>query len=117
MRFHDDSHARIIAASKRSGYHQRLFLVPDVRNAHDDNAVMLHNGAHKLAYVSRGEAPKVRKLLDELREKAGFDVVLVMHSQPINLPGSSWANVFQLRAVGVVHERMARKHGLALEKE
>lgn len=110
MRHHSGSFDKIIAASARPVQDQRLFLVRDVNNKFDENAVMLHDGKGKLGYVCAAEALKVRRIIDELTKAGGQDHVLVVKHAPVRRPGDfSWCTSTSVTAVGHVYERIARK--------
>lgn len=115
MRHHTDSGEFIYDASLLEPSEQRLFLVRDVNNQFDSNAVMLHNGARKLGYVSAQQAPKIRKVIDELSLIEGKDQVLVLNLAKQESPSATiWATSLDMKVVGYVYERIARK--LATEK-
>lgn len=110
MKYHTGSFDEIIAASKRKPKDQRLFLVRDVHNKFDENAVMLHNGQKKLGYVSAVEAKAIRKILDELTVQEGLDQVLVVKMSAVRNEGDfSWVSSFTVFPIGHVYERIARK--------
>lgn len=118
MRHHSGSFDLISSASRRPLTDQCLFLVPDVHNKFDKNAVMLHNGSNKLAYVAAQEAIEVRKVLQEEADARGHDVVLVVTTTPIKEDGAfKWATSFNVKVIGVVYERVARKYGAKLLTE
>lgn len=111
MRHHKDSFDKIIAASKRPVKDQCLFLVPDVGNKFDSNAVMLHDGKVKLGYVAAGEAAKVKAILTQLAAEHGQDQVIVVTVPRVKNEGDfSWSTSINVKAVGYVYERVARKH-------
>lgn len=111
MRHHRGSFDAIIAASKRPERDQRLFLVPDLGNKFDENAVMLHNGKVKLGYVAAGEAVKVKQVLTDLTKERGQDQVIVVTLPPVKREGDfSWSSSITVKGVGFVYERIARKH-------
>lgn len=111
MRHYPESFERIIDASKRADCDQRLFLVHDVGNKFDNNAIMLHDGQRKLGYVAAAEAPKIRKILDQLaQQNDGQDQVLVVkHFKISNEATFCWKSSISVTAIGYVHERIARK--------
>lgn len=114
MRHHQGSFERIIEASKRKRpLHQGLFLVHDVNNRFDVNAVMLHDGVRKLGYVQAAQAATVRALLKAEGERAGQDVVIVV-SMPPQSDSAAWSTSFNVKGVGMVYERIARKYGQSL---
>lgn len=110
MRHHTGSFDKIIAASKRPVHDQRLFLVPDINNPFDKNAVMLHDGKVKLGYVAATEAAKVKAIIDDLSKAGGQDHVIVVKHAPVKREGDfSWSTSISVTAVGHVYERIARK--------
>jgi hypothetical protein len=110
MRHHGAAFDKIIAASKRPAKDQCLFLVADVNNKFDANAVMLHNGKVKLGYVAAAEAARVKAVLDDLSKASGQDHVLVVKHAEVRRPGDfSWCTATNVTAVGHVYERIARK--------
>ena len=111
MRHYKDSFDTIIAASKRPAKDQCLFLVADVGNKFDANAVMLHDGRVKLGYVAASEAAKVKGILTSLASEHGQDQVIVVTVPPVKNEGDfSWSTSISVKAVGYVYERVARKH-------
>lgn len=54
-----------------------LFLVGEVDNEYDINAVMLHDGKNKIASVCSEDARSVRAMLQQWRDKTGVDNVIV----------------------------------------
>jgi hypothetical protein len=90
-----------------------LFLIPDVANKHDANAVMIHDGKRKLGYVAASEAPRVRALFDRWRAEDGFDSVVVCDIGWMS--DHSYAhlkrtNTAEVTGLARVHERAARKY-------
>ena len=111
MRHHAGSFDKLIAASKLAARDQCLFLVPDVSNKFDANAVMLHDGKVKLGYVAAGEALGVKKILDKLTKERGQDQVIVVTVPPVKREGDfAWSTSITVKGVGFVYERVARKH-------
>lgn len=111
MRHHAGSFDALIAASKRAARDQVLFLVADINNKFDQNAVMLHNGKVKLGYVAAAEAAKVKKILLDLTKERGQDQVIVVTLPPVKNEGDfSWSSSVTVKGVGFVYERIARKH-------
>ena len=99
-----------MAASKRPVKDQRLFLVRDVNIKFDENAVMLHNGHRKIGYVTAKDAPKIRKIIDNLTEMMGQDqVIVVKHTSKIISDSFNWSSSIVVKGVGHVYERYARK--------
>lgn len=117
MKYYTDAHDRIIEASNREASDQCLFLVADVHNQYDKAAVMLHNGVQKLGHVAASECDAVRRYLTRESEAHGQDVVLVVHVPAIKDDSFLWDTSFKVKAVGVVHERVARKFAASILKE
>ncbi len=115
MRFYDGAADYLRQAAKRSDLEQRVFLLRDVGNPHDDNAVMAHNGKHKLGHVSRHEAKKVCEVLDELKRGAGSDQVLLLSIPPSEVTGN-YASI-QGKVIGFCPERPARKYAQHLARQ
>jgi hypothetical protein len=108
MKHYKDFFDKIIEISMRDRPDQGLFLVADIYNKFDTNAVMLHNGVSKLGSVNAQAAPAIRKIIDDETAKRGQDVVLVVSVPP--LPASThWSSSLTVAVVGVVYERIARK--------
>jgi hypothetical protein len=84
---------------------QLLFLVAEANNR---QAVMLHDGVRKLGNVAPHEAQAVRKLLDDAAVEHGQDQVIVM--KLISLDDvTAWTSL-TMTGIGMVNERVARKH-------
>lgn len=102
---------------------RKLFLVPELNNSYDINAVMLSNGERKLGYVSASEAPILRKIFERWRNEKNFDEVIVV--EPIYNPCAvvydddycllaetrrfKDLRSIKFRAVHRINERLARK--------
>lgn len=113
MKYYEHNRAfdRIVAASNMPDEDQLLFLVPDEGNKFDTNAVSLHDGVRKLGHVSAREAPMIRKFIDRLSREKGQDQVLVVKARQIaNKDSFKWSTSFNVSCIGVVYERIARKH-------
>jgi hypothetical protein len=117
MKYYPSAHDRIIESSRRAPEDQCLFLVPDVGNKFDANAVMLHDGVQKLGHVAAGECAAVKKFLDAESLEQGQDVVLVVHVPPIKSDNFNWSTSFNVKVVGMVYERVARKYAQSINKE
>lgn len=109
MKYYKGAHDRIIEASRRAPKDQCLFLVPDVNNKFDQDAVMLHDGVHKLGHIAAHECAAVRKFLDKEALDQGQDAVLVVTVPPITNDSFNWSTSFNVKVVGIVYERIARK--------
>lgn len=117
MKYYDNAYDRIIEASLRAPADQCLFLVPDIYNTHDSNAIMLHDGRRKLGHVARGEAAFIKRFLEKEAAAEGNDQVLVVSVSSILDKSFMWTSSFTVRIAGIVHERIARKHARKLLKE
>ncbi len=117
MKYYKGAHDRIIEASRRAPENQCLFLVPDVNSAYDKNAVMLHDGVQKLGHIAATECVEVRKFLDKESLARGQDAVLVVHVPPIKNDSFNWSTSFNVKVVGIVYERIARKYAQLINKE
>jgi len=119
MRFYQGAHEYLFGAAKLGHYEQCLYLVPEVDNNHDINAVMLHNGKNKLGSVSASEAPALRQLFKMLRNRDGFDSVLICKMQ-IFIPGPlrlfKEVGSFVVTSNEIVNERLARKFAAKTRK-
>lgn len=117
MRHYKDAHERIIEASRRPPEEQCLFLVPDVGNKFDKNAVMLHDGVRRLGHIAANECAEVKRLLDKEALERGQDAVLVVNIPPIKTDNFIWSTSFNVKVVGIVYERIARKFAPTIVKK
>lgn len=99
---------RLRAASRRPAEEQLLFLVADVRNKLNSDAVMLHDGVKKLGNVVASQAPAIRKLLDDAAVEHGQDQVIVMYLGDLG-DQHNWSSL-TLQGIGMIYERIARKY-------
>lgn len=76
MRFYPGAFKALWEASK-SERSQHLYLVAEVDNNYDINAVMLHNGKQKLGSVTAIQAPSIKRLMKKMRDETGSDAVIV----------------------------------------
>lgn len=106
MRFYAGAHEYLKEAASRKGPAQRLFLVRDVGNPYDVNAVALHNGATRLGHVVRDEARGVARVLDKLTADIGGDAVIVVE---INGAINNWMPCIKVKPIAYTPERPARK--------
>ena len=109
MKYYTGAHERIIEASRRAPENQCLFLVPDVNNKFDKDAVMLHDGVQKLGHIAAEECAAVRRFLEKEALSRGQDAVLVAYVPPIKSDSFQWSTSFNVKVVGIVYERIARK--------
>ena len=117
MRYYKSSFRRIAAASKREAAEQALFLVSDIGNKFDKNAVMLHDGTNKLGHVAATEAAQIRRILDQETTNEGQDQVIVVYLPEIKNDGNfEWSTSFNVTATGIVYERLARKFGQSMKE-
>lgn len=116
MKYYNGAYQYLAAAAQRPTLQQRLFLVPDVGNKFDSNAVMIHDGVRKLGHVAAGEAAFIRKWIDEKSVDLGYDVVIVV-SLGSGISRIEWASSLTVAAVGFCYERLARKYGQASDKK
>lgn len=93
-----------------------MFIVPEVGNSKDVNAIMLSNGKQKLASIAASEAPALKALFEAWRSARGYDEVIVVDfvSQP--MVNTTWEadnfkrlGSFKVKGTHRVHERLARK--------
>jgi hypothetical protein len=117
MKYYKGAHDRIIEASRRAPEDQCLFLVPDVNNKFDKDAVMLHDGVAKLGHIAAGECAEVKRFLEKERLTRGQDAVLVVHVPPIKSDSFNWSTSFNVKVVGIVYERIARKFAQSILKK
>lgn len=115
MRFHDGSFESLARAAKvREAKAQCLFLVADVNNPKDENAVMLHDGVRKLGYVAATQAPAVKAILEGWKRESGNDeVAVVTFGEYVSTTATpryfqQLGNI-KMRGVYRVNERFARK--------
>lgn len=114
MRFYPGAHSYLHKASqRRDTLDQCLYLVAEVDNKYDVNAVMLHNGKMKLGSVNATDTAKIKRLLNEWHQqnaKAGEDVIvcrcdaIYIDPQTFGFKGS-----VQVHGMHRVNERLARK--------
>lgn len=113
---------------------QCLFLVAESGNMHDEHAVMLHDGEHKIGSLNKSQAPAVRALLDSWsrplpgKHYKQEDVIVV--SVPYCLTDDDWNDetsvmydrlkhdqVVTVKGIYRVNERLARKFSDEYRKE
>lgn len=112
MRFYSGAHEVLLNTSKQKVDDQLLFLVAEVDNNHDINAVMLHNGKQKLGSVTATEAPRLKQMLQKWRDSNdGKDDVVVCRMWRIDHSLDYFKNMGSISVRGVhrVNERLARK--------
>lgn len=116
MRFYTGAHKALWEASKKSatGMQQHLYLVAEVDNNHDINAVMLHNGKQKLGSVTSIQAAAIKQLLQGMRDKAGNDQVVVCFVDRIyeSVEDFAYRGSITIHGKYSVNERLARKFAL-----
>lgn len=116
MKYYPGAHEAIIKASRRDAADQCLFLVADVSNKYDKDAVMLHNGVQKLGHIAANECGAVRRFLEKESLDRGQDAVLVVHVSPNLSDNFAWSTSFNVKVVGIVYERFARKFAATINK-
>ncbi len=121
MRFYPgsfDSLANSVSTVKRSTeFYGFMFIVPEVNNASDVNAVMLHDGKQKIGSVSSVEAPALKRMFERWRSECGYsEVVVARFSQLPDLNTQyeleNFKRLGSLKVDGMyrVNERLARKY-------
>lgn len=108
MRFYEGAHEYLFKALKLRSYQQCVYLVPEVDNKYDSNAVMLHNGKQKLGSVSATEAPAIKRLL----ESYGKNNVLICSyatGWDMNFESFKRLGSISVWSTEIVNERLARK--------
>lgn len=114
MRFYDGSYDTLVKAHK-SPKKLPLFLLPQVGNPHDKNAIMLSDGSKKLASVLATEAESIKNTFGKWTHESGVPEVMVVefakdYSDVIKHGDFPRQGVLHLRCVGRVNERIARKY-------
>lgn len=114
MRFYAGAHEYLHkAGQQRDVFDQYLYLVPEVDNKYDVNAVMLHNGKQKLGSVEAKDAAKVKRLFDEWKDANPMhldDVIVVRMDQVYqHLSDFKYRGSIPVRGMYRIHERLARK--------
>jgi len=117
MRFYDGAHDELIKLAKAATYEEPyMFILPEVNNTTDPNAVMLSNGRRKIGSVAAGEAGKLRRIFAEWRHEMDFDEVLVVDFVRTPIVHTAYdcdnfKHVASIKVRGIyrVHERLARK--------
>ena len=108
------------AAQTKDIYDQHLYLVAEVDNDNDINAVMLHNGKRKLGNVAANEAPALKRILTSWKSGPKGDDVVVCSIDRISI---NERQDFPFRGSIVVHgkhrvnERLARKYADKFRKD
>ena len=115
MRFYKGGHEALWKASKEMSYapyKQNLYLVAEVDNNNDVNAVMLHNGKQKIASVSATDAPAIKRILAERLDGSKGDDVIVCTIDRIyeSLDDFTYRGSITIRGIYRVNERFARKY-------
>lgn len=116
MRFYQGAHDYLLSQRWVADYEdKRLFLVPEVNNQYDSNAIMLHNGKQKLGSVSAEDASKLRLLFEKNKDRvlvcnmdsfSGYDKSQFSRLASIKVYPKQWAD-----------ERPARKYADQLSKK
>ena len=105
---------RLFEVSRQPIGEQQLYLLAD-SNPLDHEAVMLHDGVNKLGRVVAKEARVIREYLDNASLDRGQDQVIVVSLAPLVppqgvSPSTVWASSICVAGIGLVYERVARKH-------
>ena len=117
MRFYPGSYDSLIKSIRTRDETERfMFIVPEVNNATDSNAIMLSDGRKKIGSVAASEAAVLRRVFEKWRAERGYDeVVVVQFKYPPSVDTTyDVENFKRLGSFGVkgiyrVHERLARK--------
>lgn len=115
MRFYAGAHEYLHRASKLDVFDQCLYLVPELDNKYDVNAVMLHNGKKKLGSVEANDAARVKRLIQQWKNEngggiTGEDVVVVRCDRIMIDPQTfEFKGSIVVRGMYRVNERLARK--------
>lgn len=106
MRYYDKGNTRAwVQDFRQENAKKCLYLVPEPGNAHDKNAIMLHDGKKRVAYVQTSEAPHLAEML-----KGTEDVYCVYVSQVGHSPSTYEPTFLRVKAFCKVDERLARKY-------
>lgn len=121
MRFYDGAHEELFKVIYKQPEDQCLYLVADVGNTYDSNAVKLHNGKQKLGSVAAEFAKPVRAMLDRWSKEDGFDSVIVCKLDLTTINGNNIGSFKKFASVYVkgfsrVNERAARKFADSIRK-
>lgn len=117
MRFYPGSYDSLIKSIRTRDETERfMFIVPEVNNTTDSNAIMLSDGRKKIGSVAASEAAVLRRVFEKWRAERGYDeVVVVQFKYPPSVDTAyDVENFKRLGSFGVkgiyrVHERLARK--------
>lgn len=104
MRFYEESYDRLIAQSKNAAISQRLFLVQEVNNEHDQNAIMLHDGERKIASVTADQARAIKKILLNTNDVIVCNIGYISSKAEFKKMLS-----YTVKGMYIVNERLARK--------
>lgn len=115
MRFYSGAHEYLhkVGLNHSDRFDQCLYLVPEMGNPYDANAVMLHNGKQKLGSVEATAAHKIRQILNKWKTENGSlgeDVIVVrMQQHNDSLQYYKQRGNISVRSMHRVNERLARK--------
>jgi len=130
MRFHAGARDALIEISQKTwnGNQQsqhHLFLLPDLNNEHDENAICLHNGKQILGFVPRQQsslelndwelnAYYIKRHLQEVSAFLGYHAVMCVR-MPLRIQKSEEGlfkrrNFLKVDCYGYIDERIARKY-------
>lgn len=100
----------------RKGCHQRLFLVRDINNPYDKEAVALHTGTKKLGHLAAAVANGkngVFSILKQLSDELGSEAIIAVELKKYN----TWDTFAYVKPIAYAPERPARKFAEALEQK
>ena len=123
MRFYKGAHEYLHTVSQlRNTFDQCLYLVPEMDNKHDVNAVMLHNGKKKLASVNATDSAKIKAMLARWKDENGGgrnEDVIVCRIPDKYMDAKSYCQLGSIQVYGMqrVNERLARKFSDKQRKE
>ena len=122
-RFYPGAHEYLYKVSRfvRETEEKCLYLVPEINNQHDSNAVMLHNGKMKLGNVAVELAPQVRSMLTAWAKESGSEDVVACTLQEVqwnvDLLTFKQQAAHNVQGRYRVNERMARKFSDKFRKD
>jgi hypothetical protein len=106
MRHYDKGNTRAwVQHFREENAKKCLYLVPEPSNTHDKNAIMLHDGEKRVAYVQASEAPHLAEMLN------GTEDVYCVYVTQVGHGASTYEPTFlRVKAFCKVDERLARKY-------
>lgn len=112
MRFYKGAHEYLYSIKDKDIKDQCLYLVPELDNDADINAIMLRNGKQKLGSVSASQAPYLKKLFQNWQnDNSGSNDVIVCEMRIFDHGLDFFRRTGSISVKGVyrVNERLARK--------